>query len=66
MKTIVFVMILSAPGFGTLPPTTAPMASLEECYERVEKTTKAFAEIDNETFNFVAGCRIESRKLDPT
>lgn len=63
MKTIIFVMILAWPG-GQFPPDEEKMESLEACYAKVEKMTKEFADID-ETFKFVAGCRVESKKLDP-
>lgn len=64
MKVVVFVMILAWQG-GMAPPHEEKMDSLEECLKRVESSVKDFQAIENEHFNFVAGCRIESRKLDP-
>lgn len=63
MKTIVFVMILAWPG-GSFPPHEEVMESLEACQAKAAETTKGYMDIDD-TFRFVAGCRINSTKSDP-
>ncbi len=63
MKTIVFVMILAFPG-GSMPPYEEPMPDLATCLKKVETSVKDFEQAD-ETFRYVAGCRLESKKSDP-